>query len=79
MINNGTVVATLTICDKATAAAIELPSTFWRVRYRELTATCPTVGGRAMPTYAVESCTKKPRTSDRRFGTNAAKLAAAAK
>jgi len=27
MINSGTVVTTLTICDKATAAAIELPST----------------------------------------------------
>jgi hypothetical protein len=28
MINRGTVVTTFTICDNATAAAIELPSTF---------------------------------------------------
>ena len=79
MISKGMVVATFTICDRATAAAIELPSTFCRVRYRELTATCPTVGGMATPTYAVDSWTKKPRMTDSRFGTKAARLAAAAK
>ena len=55
------------------------PSTFCRVRYRELTATCPTVGGIATPTYTVDSWTKKPRNRQQPLWYEGRGLAAAAK
>ena len=78
-IRRGMVVTTLTIWESATAAAMEPSSTCWRLRYRALTATWPTVGGIATPMNAVESCTRNPRTMERRLGTNAARFSAAAK
>ncbi len=75
--SRATVVTTFTICETATAAATAPSDTPWRRRYRPFTATWPTVGGMAIPTNALESCTKKPRTIERRFGTNAARLSAA--